>query len=46
METTMLFIHYFFNYSIRCTVTSGNSCINESKCPSSLFRFYLMTMLT
>ena len=33
-------------YSIRCTVTSGNSCINESKCPSSLFRFDLMTILT
>lgn len=34
------------DYSIRCTVTSGNSCISESRCPSSLFRFDLITIVT
>lgn len=33
-------------YSIRSTVTSGNSCINDNKCPSSLFRLDLMTIVT
>ena len=30
----------------RIDVTSGNSCIRESKCPSSLLRLDLITIVT